>query len=91
MWEVGFFLPPTPYLLLPLFNIPRHQAAGDPEKAAKQPNIPYLSNGQGLGRLGPVGFTPHGASTPGLSTRSSSGVLTRLTLWEASSRGRLPA
>jgi hypothetical protein len=40
---------------------------------------------QALGLLVPVSCTPCGASTSGLSTQSSTGDLTRLTLWEPSS------
>ena len=43
------------------------------------------SLGQGLGVLVPVSCTPHGASTSGLSTLSSTGHLTWLTQWGVSS------
>jgi hypothetical protein len=47
--------------------------------------------GQVLGLLVPVSSTCCHASTSGLSTQSSTGGLTRLTLWETSSRSELPA
>src|SRR3954463_5570149 len=41
--------------------------------------------GQVLGLLVPVGYKRYRSSTSGLSTQSSTGGLTRLTLWETSS------
>ena len=94
MWfATSYFLPPTPFL----FKIPRHLwaggrgAGGKPAPCLRLARRAYEGRGQGLGRLGPVGSTGRPAYTPGLSTRYSSGVLTRLTLWEASSWGGLPA
>src|SRR3954470_14187094 len=45
--------------------------------------------GQVLGLLVPVSSTCRHASTSGLSTQSSTGGLTRSTLWETSSRSEL--
>ena len=52
---------------------------------------PIICSGQALDLLVPVSSTPHEASTPGLSTLSSTGSLTLSRRQETSSRSKLPA
>ncbi len=47
------------------------------ERSVHSPANALRVEAKSLGRLVPVRFTPYGASTPGLSTRSSSGGLSR--------------
>src|SRR5690606_9056447 len=64
-----------------------HQQQQKKKQCARTPSI---HGGQALGLLVPVSSTPHNASTPGLSTRSSPGSLTPSKGQETSSRSRLP-